>query len=147
MRRVTGPRGASVGLRSVELCRLGGSLMDLLDGAEDHRRGAPDGPAHQVPWAVAVVYLGEPLLGRRRLAAGAVMSQHVSMLARSSGAGSGSAVRMLASPIPLEYSIEWLTCAFASRLDVVLVSLPDAAQDRLPADVARAENLIRAGGE
>jgi len=24
--------------------------------------------------------------------------------------------------VPLEYSIEWLTCAFASRLDVVLVS-------------------------
>ena len=28
--------------------------MDLLDCAEDHRRGALDGPAHQVPWAVAV---------------------------------------------------------------------------------------------
>src|ERR1017187_1416837 len=38
-------------------------------------------------------------------------------------------------PVPLEYSIEWLTCAFASRLDVVLVSLPGAAQDRLPAHV------------
>jgi len=34
--------------------------MDLLDGAEDHRRGALDGPAHQVPWAVAVMYLGQP---------------------------------------------------------------------------------------
>ena len=34
--------------------------MDLLDCAEDHRRGALDGPAHQVPWAVAVMYLGEP---------------------------------------------------------------------------------------
>jgi hypothetical protein len=34
--------------------------MDLLDGAEDHRRGAMDGPAHQVPGAVTVVYLGEP---------------------------------------------------------------------------------------
>ena len=48
-------------IRSAELCGLGGSLMDLLDRAEDHRRGALDGPAHQVPWAVAVMYLGEPL--------------------------------------------------------------------------------------
>ena len=42
--------------------------MDLLDCAEDHRRGALDGPAHQVPWAVAVMYLGEPLLDRHGLA-------------------------------------------------------------------------------
>ena len=56
------PRGASVGLRFAELCGLGGSVMDLLDRAEDHRRCALDGPAHQVPWAVAVMYLGEPLL-------------------------------------------------------------------------------------
>ena len=45
---------------SAELCDPGSSLMDLLDGAEDHRRGALDGPAHQVPWAVAVMDLGEP---------------------------------------------------------------------------------------
>ena len=32
-----------------------------------------------------------------------------------------------ADPVPLEYSIESLTCAFASRRDVVLVSLPGAA--------------------
>jgi hypothetical protein len=38
-------------------------------------------------------------------------------------------------PVPLEYSIEWLTCAIASRLDVGLVSLPGASQDRLPAHV------------
>ena len=38
-------------------------------------------------------------------------------------------------PVPLEYSIEWPTCAFASRRDVVLVSLPGAAQDRLLAHV------------
>src|SRR5437016_14219291 len=50
------PRRASVCRRSAELCSLGGSLMNLLDGAEDHRRGALDGPAHQVPWAVAVMY-------------------------------------------------------------------------------------------
>ena len=37
-------------------------------------------------------------------------------------------------PVPLEYSIEWLTCAIASRLDVVMVGWPGAAQDRLPAD-------------
>ena len=38
--------------------------------------------------------------------------------------------------VPLEYSIEGLTCAFASRSDVVLVGLPDAAQDRLLAHVS-----------
>src|ERR1019366_6104685 len=40
-----------------------------------------------------------------------------------------------AGRVPLEYSIEWLTCAFVSRLDVVLVGLPGAAQDRLLARV------------
>ena len=54
--------------RFAVLCGLGGSLMDLLDCAQDHRRGALDGPAHQVPGAVAVVYLGEPLLDRHELA-------------------------------------------------------------------------------
>jgi hypothetical protein len=44
---------------------MGGSILDLLDRAEDHRRGALDRPAHQVPGAVAVLYLGEPLFGRR----------------------------------------------------------------------------------
>src|SRR5208282_2922854 len=38
-------------------------------------------------------------------------------------------------PVPLEYSIERLTCAFASRLDAVMVRLPGAAQDRLLAYV------------
>ena len=42
--------------------------MDLLDCAEDHRRGALDGPAHQVPGTVAVLYLGEPLFDRHELA-------------------------------------------------------------------------------
>ena len=64
----TGPRRASVRLRFAVLCGLGGSLTDLLDCAEDHRRGALDGPAHQVPGAVAVMYLGEPLLDRHELA-------------------------------------------------------------------------------
>jgi len=36
---------------------------------------------------------------------------------------------------PLEYSIEWLTCAFASMCDVMLVSLPGAVEDRLRAYV------------
>jgi hypothetical protein len=45
--------------------------MDLLDRAEDHRRGAPDGPAHQVPGAVAIMYLGEPPLDRHGPAVGA----------------------------------------------------------------------------
>jgi hypothetical protein len=38
-------------------------------------------------------------------------------------------------PVPPEYSIVWLTCAIASRLDAVMVGWPGAAQDRLPADV------------
>ena len=47
---------------------MGGFVMDLLDRAEDHRRGALDRPAHQVPWAVAVLYLGEPLFDRHEFA-------------------------------------------------------------------------------
>jgi hypothetical protein len=39
------------------------------------------------------------------------------------------------TPVPLEYSIEWVTCTFASRRDVSLVSLLGAAQDRLLAHV------------
>ena len=42
--------------------------MDLLDGAEDHRCGALDGPAYQMPGALAVVYLGEPLFDRHEFA-------------------------------------------------------------------------------
>ena len=38
-------------------------------------------------------------------------------------------------PVPPEYSIEWLTCAIASRLDAMMVGWPGAAQDRLPADM------------
>jgi len=40
-----------------------------------------------------------------------------------------------AGPVPIEYSIGWLTCAFASRRNVMLASLPGAAQDRLLAHV------------
>jgi hypothetical protein len=29
--------------------------------------------------------------------------------------------RRLAVGVPLEYSLEWLTCAFASKIDVVMV--------------------------
>ena len=42
--------------------------MDLLYCAEDHGRGALHGPAHQMPRAVAVMNLGEPLLDRHGLA-------------------------------------------------------------------------------
>ena len=42
--------------------------MDLLDRFEDHRRGTLDGPAYQMARAVAVMDLGEPLLGWHRLA-------------------------------------------------------------------------------
>ena len=37
--------------RSAELCEMGGSVIDLLDRAEDHRRGALDRPADQMPGA------------------------------------------------------------------------------------------------
>ena len=37
--------------------------------------------------------------------------------------------------VPLEYSIEWLTCAFASTLGVVMVGLAGAAQDHVLAYV------------
>ena len=61
-------------------------LMDLLDCAEDHRRGALHGPAHQVPCAVAVMYLGEPLLDRHGLAVWAgghvAASQHAGQYVR-----------------------------------------------------------------
>jgi hypothetical protein len=53
--------------QSAELCDMGGFVMDLLDRAKGHRRGALDRPAHQVSWAVAVLYLGEPLFDRRDL--------------------------------------------------------------------------------
>jgi hypothetical protein len=36
-----------------------------------------------------------------------------------------------ADPAPLEHSIEWLTCAIASRLGAVMLGWPGAAQDRL----------------
>ena len=73
--------------------------MDLLDGAEDHRRGAPHGPAHQVPWAVAVTYLDKPLLDGTGSPSGlVVMSQQVRTLDSASGAGSDSELRMPASP-------------------------------------------------
>jgi hypothetical protein len=41
--------------------------------------------------------------------------------------------RVPCNPVPPEYSIERLTCAIASRIDAVMVGLPGAAQDRLPA--------------
>ena len=37
--------------------------------------------------------------------------------------------------VPLEYSIGRLTCIAANMMNAVVVGLPDAAQDRLPADV------------
>jgi len=74
-------------------------LMDLLDCAEDHRRGALDGPAHQVPGAVAVMYLGEPPFDRTGWPFGlVVMSQQVSTLESAYGAASNSRPRTSASP-------------------------------------------------
>ena len=70
---------------------MGGSVMDLPDRAEDHRRGAPDRPAHQVPGAVsghisrrAAVRLAQSPSGL------VVMSQKVSTLESAYGAGSNS---------------------------------------------------------
>src|SRR6267154_1068016 len=42
---------------------------------------------------------------------------------------------MSAEPVPLEYSIECVTCTVANMMDAVMVGLPGAAQDRLPADM------------
>src|SRR5260370_22374677 len=53
------PRGASVCLRFAELFGLGGSEMDLLDCADDHRRGALDVPCHPAPLAVTDMYLSD----------------------------------------------------------------------------------------
>src|SRR5271165_6127889 len=50
-----------------EAMRSGSPVLDLLDGAEDHRGGALNRPAHQVPGAIAIIYLGEPLLDRHNL--------------------------------------------------------------------------------
>jgi hypothetical protein len=38
-------------------------------------------------------------------------------------------------PVPFEYSIGCVTCTVASMMDAVMVGLPGAAQDRLPAHV------------
>ena len=40
----------------------------MLDCAEDHRRSALNRPAHQMPGAVAMMYLGESLFGRDEFA-------------------------------------------------------------------------------
>ena len=65
---------------------MAGSVMDLLNRTEDHRRGALDRPAYQVPGAVPVLYLGEPLLGRHKLAVRAgrhvAEGQHAGKLVR-----------------------------------------------------------------
>jgi hypothetical protein len=47
-----------------ESCGSGGSALNLVDCAEDHRRGTLDGPADEVPGAVAVMYLGESAFDR-----------------------------------------------------------------------------------
>ena len=54
--------------QSAELCGSGGPVLDLLDRAEDQRRGALDGPARQVPGAVALMDLGESPFGRYEVA-------------------------------------------------------------------------------
>ena len=66
---MTGPdqiSPARAGYQALQVCALfqsadlrgpGGSAMNLLDCAQDHRRDALDLPAHQVPGAVAVMDL------------------------------------------------------------------------------------------
>jgi len=65
-----GPHGHEgiVPLPSAELCGSGGSAVNLLHCAEDHRRGTLDWSADQVPGAVAVMDLGEPPLDRDEFA-------------------------------------------------------------------------------
>jgi hypothetical protein len=65
-------------VRALEPCRhspsgvdssgSSGLAVNLLDCAEDHRRGAPDRPADQVPRAVAVMDLSESLFDRDEFA-------------------------------------------------------------------------------
>jgi hypothetical protein len=43
--------------------------------------------------------------------------------------------RLRACPVPLEYSLGWLTCAIADRLDTVIVGWAGDAQDRLRTDL------------
>ena len=62
---------------SAELCRSGGPAVCLLDGAEDHRRAAPDGPAHQLPGAAPVMDPGGSPSGRDELAAGQHGGKHI----------------------------------------------------------------------
>ena len=52
-----------------------------------------------------------------------------------------------AHPVPLEYSIAWLTCAVVSILDAVMVGWPGAAQDRLPASSPDARAWLSCPGE
>jgi hypothetical protein len=48
--------------------------------------------------------------------------------------GAGISLRLAPlDPVPLEYSIAWLTCAFASGQGAVMLGWPGATQDRLPA--------------
>ena len=69
-----------------ESCGSGGSVLNLLDCAEDHRRGTLDGPADEVPGAVAVLYLGESPFGRDGLAVRAgghvAVGQHAGLRGR-----------------------------------------------------------------
>ena len=44
--------------------------------------------------------------------------------------------RDLAKRVPLEYSIGWVACTVANMMKAVMVGLPGAAQDRLPASAA-----------
>jgi hypothetical protein len=69
-----------------ESCGSGGSALNLLDCAEDHRRGTLDGPADEVPGAVAVMYLGESPFDRDEVAVRAgghvAVGQHAGMRVR-----------------------------------------------------------------
>jgi hypothetical protein len=62
---------------------------------------------------------------------GAWTAERMTLTPAARNTASNAAVKL----VPLEYSIEWLTCAIASRLDVLMVGLPGAAQDRLLAYV------------
>ena len=48
-----------------------------------------------------------------------------------------------AQAVPPEYSIGWLTCAIASRLDAVMVGWPGAAQETSPPPSASGSRTCR----
>jgi len=104
-----------------------------VDGPEHQpapQVAAEPAPAHRPVVATAPVGShAHPLLGsscqgwrppdRRR--AGRVSPAPRRLFVAAAAADQAGNLRVIADLVPLEYSIEWLTCAVASRLDAVMV--------------------------